>query len=118
MTNASPRKRPEGLPPDTLSIKNGQVHAVEEFTLWNGTAWKTLSIERIGKDRFRANMSDPEHGGGGPREGTLEEATEGLHHNFVAWYKYVFSLVELHSSIISYQSLERYELKFEQRAAA
>ncbi len=104
------------LPPSTLTIENGQVQVVEEWTMWNGQPWCTVRIERIGHNLFRSAIGDPEHGGGGAR-GTIEKVTEGLHNNFVAWYRYLFSLVELNDSI-SQPQLARYELRFVPAAKA
>ena len=113
----SPQKRPPGLPPDTLIIKDGQVQLLSEWTQWNGMPCETIRIVRIADNQLRCTIQDPEHGGGTTEGPPDEILTRSFHPNIAAWYKYVFSLVQLIESTRP-QGLDGYELKFVQVAKA
>lgn len=113
LTTTSKGKLPN-LPPDSLTIANGQVQTVEEWTLWNLQPFITIDIRRLPDGQFRSSIGSPEHGGR-TREGTIEKVTEILHPNFAAWYKYVFSLTGLIPNL-EVQALRQYELRFVQPA--
>jgi hypothetical protein len=116
MPHQALKNRPEGLPPDTLKIRDGKVWFLEEWTLWNQAPSNTLMIEKLGHDHYRCYAGEPEHGGG-TKQGSLEEVLTGLHANFAAAYRYIFSLVELDPER-HYQMLTGYELEFEPMAIA
>jgi hypothetical protein len=98
------------LPPNLLTIKNGQVQILEIWCCWNGENSMTTRIERLGENHFRMYSGDPGHGGG-TSHGTLDEVLQGLHPNVAAEYRYIFSLVEL-SPTSDFRMLPQFERKF------
>ncbi len=79
------------LPPSTVTITEGQVMKVQDWTFWNGTPWATITVERTPDGSFKSNIGDPEHGGS-IKVGDLPEVIGGLHCEVAGPYISAFAM--------------------------
>ena len=77
-------------PKSKITIRDGQVVALEEWTLWNLVPWVTIEMRREPAG-FYCATGDPEHGGGSDR-GTLEHVLAFFHEKIADGYRRLFEL--------------------------